>query len=298
MRAPAKTPARTELTVPRYQHGVLLKIAYDGRNYSGMAIQDNAITVAGALSAAIAKMTDRASALRVCSRTDAGVHAKGQYVAFDTDSFINTRGWLLGITGELPRDISILSAARVAPGFEPRKHSRQKTYRYLVLQGTIRNPFLESLSWRVSERLNHRLMRREAEALIGTHDFRAFRGRNDFRTHTVRTIRSVEIAPAALEPRVLELTITGNAFLYNMVRIIAGTLVDVGRGKKAPGAVLRALHSGDRLDLGMTAPAGGLYLADIDLSETGFDEWPYHLDGAPVDDELLSSDGSMSSAAD
>ena len=266
------------------ERGVLLKIAYDGRNYSGLAIQDNAITIAGVLEQAIAKMDPDASRLRVCSRTDAGVHARGQYVAFDTNKDISMRGWLLGITGEIPSDIAILSAARIRPGFELSKAARQKTYRYSILQGTIRDPFLTGLSWRVSERLNHTRMQCEARDLLGTHDFRAFRGRSDLRIDTVRTMNEVSLEPSPVQRRVVHITVTGSAFLYHMVRIIAGTLVDVGRGKLEPGAVKRALSSGNRLDLGMTAPAAGLCLERIDLTEIGTDEWPYHLDGAPADE--------------
>ncbi len=265
-----------------YDRGILLEIAYDGQNYSGLAVQDNANTIAGELQRAIHTMDPDANSLRVCSRTDAGVHARQQYVCFDTDKRISMRGWLLGLSGELPFDIAIKSAARVDSGFEPSKRARGKTYRYSVLQGTIRDPFVEGRSWRVFERLNHGLMRAEAQSLLGTHDFCAFRGRYDFRTNTIRTISSVDISVSPEHERLLSITVTGNAFLYNMVRIIAGTLVDVGRGKRQPGAVERALQSGDRLELGMTAPAAGLFLEAIDLDVAVHEQWPYHLDGAPA----------------
>jgi tRNA pseudouridine38-40 synthase len=271
-----------------YDGAVLLRIAYDGQNYSGLAVQDNATTIAGILHAAIQTMDPEASTLRVCSRTDAGVHARGQYVCFDTNRQISMRGWLLGLTGELPPDIAILSAARISPGFVPRKHALSKTYRYCVLQGTIRDPFWEGRSWRVFDRLNHTLMRQEAADLLGTHDFRAFRGRSDFRTNTLRSITGVAVQRAAHHDRLLEITVTGNAFLYHMVRIIAGTLVDVGRGRVSPGAVRRALANSERTTLGMTAPAAGLFLHEIELDERGHDEWPYHLDGAPADEVATS----------
>jgi tRNA pseudouridine38-40 synthase len=267
----------------RFKYGILLKLAYDGSAYSGLAIQDNANTVAGELLKAIRTLDPEAGSLRVCSRTDAGVHARGQYVVFDTNQFITNRGWVLGLGGLLPPDIAVLSAASVPPAYLPSNHARSKTYTYWVLQGTIRDPFLDQRSWRVFERLNHLRMREEAALLLGTHDFRAFRGRNDFRTQTIRTLSDVRIIPEAAPSRVLKLSVTGNAFMYNMVRIIAGTLVDVGRGRLAPGAVARAIQSGNRLDLGMTAPAAGLYLDHIDLDDTGTNEWPYHLDGAPED---------------
>jgi tRNA pseudouridine38-40 synthase len=127
-------------------------------------------------------------------------------------------------------------------------------------------------------------MRREAALLLGTHDFAAFRGRNDFRTETVRTISDVAITESPLMPRCLQIRVTGNRFLYHMMRIISGTLVDVGRGKCPPQAVSRAIASGDRLELGMTAPAAGLCLENIVLRTQGTDEWPYHLDGEPAVD--------------
>jgi tRNA pseudouridine38-40 synthase len=263
--------------------GVLLKIAYEGRHYSGLAIQSNANTVAAELSRAIRTMDPLASNVRVCSRTDAGVHARAQYVVFDTDKRISMRGWVLGLGDELPGDIAVLSAAKVCAGYEPSRHAIEKTYRYVILQGTIRDPFYEGRSWRVFERLNHMLMHREAQDLLGTHDFRAFRGRGDIRSNTVRTITGVAVSATPHHERLLEITVTGTAFLYHMVRIITGTLVDVGRGKRESGAFLRALEHHDRLQLGMTAPAAGLYLDRIALDDCGQDEWPYHLDGAPAD---------------
>jgi tRNA pseudouridine38-40 synthase len=259
---------------PRYKYGILLKVAYDGSRYSGLAIQDNAHTIAGALRRAILTLAPGSSSLRVCSRTDAGVHARGQYVAFDTDQFIPNRGWVLGLSSLLPRDVTVLSAACVPPAFSPSSHSIAKTYSYWVLQGTLRDPFLESRSWRILEQLDHSRMRHEAEDLLGTHDFRAFRGSADFRTKTVRTLSKVEIVAHPAPSRVIQLSIVGNAFMYHMMRIITGTLVDIGRGRCAPGAIRRAIASGNRLDLGMTAPAEGLYLDLIQLDDHGSQQWP------------------------
>lgn len=277
---------------PRYKYGVLLKVAYDGSRYSGLAIQDNATTIAGELLKAIRTLSPDTSSLRVCSRTDAGVHARGQYVVFDTNQFIANRGWVLGLGSLLPPDIAVVSAACVPPIFLPSNHAIQKTYSYWVLQGTIRDPFLENRSWRVFEPMNHARMRREAQDLLGTHDFRAFRGANDFRTKTVRTISRVDIVAHPAPSRVLQISVTGTAFMYHMVRIIAGTLVDVGRGRCEPGAIRRAIATGNRLDLGMTAPAEGLYLDEILLDDHGTELWPQHYDGesAPDDDAIAAHD--------
>jgi tRNA pseudouridine38-40 synthase len=119
--------------------------------------------------------------------------------------------------------------------------------------------------------------------LLGTHDFQAFRGPGDVRENTVRSITGVAVTPSGHHERLLEIRVTGNAFLYHMVRIIAGTLVDIGRAKLDPDAITRAIETGDRLQLGVTAPAAGLFLEQIVLDECGEDEWPYHLDGAPIE---------------
>ena len=159
-------------------------------------------------------------------------------------------------------------------GFNPSKAAERKTYRYLILRGTIRDPFLEDRAWRVFDTLNVESMRREAQALVGVHDFAAFRSSADFRDHTERHIQRAEVVQPVENPRLLAIEIEGNRFLHNMVRIIVGTLVDVARGKREAGAFERAFKSLDRLDLGVTAPAAGLYLAQLTLRELGDDPWP------------------------
>jgi tRNA pseudouridine38-40 synthase len=257
--------------------GVLLTLAYDGANFSGFVAQNNtARTVASELSRAIAQMDPRASSLRVASRTDRGVHARGQVASFASMLRIESRGWLLGLSGHLPPQIAVQRVARVAPNFNPSKAAIAKTYRYLILRGTVRDPFLHGRAWRVHERLDLAAMQREAESLIGTHDFVAFRGRSDRRTTTVRTISVAELREVPGEPRCIAFEIRGDRFLYHMVRIIVGTLVDVGRGNCAPGAIARARASGQRTDLGMTAPPDGLCLERIELSDAGVEQWPNH----------------------
>ena len=230
-----------------------MRVAYDGAHYSGIAKQINAHTVAHELESAIGKMAPDATPIRCASRTDAGVHARDQAIAFDTTSRIGPRGWLLGMSGHLPRDIAITSVSFVAPGFHPSHHARNKTYRYLILEGTVRDPFLETRSWRVCERLNHSLMEAESRTLLGSHDFRAFRGAADLRQDTVRNIMRASLTRSPADPRVFAIEVQGDRFLLRMVRIIVGTLVDVGRGKTPPGAFVRAVQSGDRDDLGCGA---------------------------------------------
>jgi tRNA pseudouridine38-40 synthase len=256
--------------------GVLLTLAYDGSTFSGFAAQNNGRTIAGALSEAIAKMDPSARGLRVASRTDAGVHARGQVASFEAGLRIESRGWLLGLSAFLPPQIAVQRVARVPTGYNPSKAALAKTYRYLILRGTLRDPFLHGRAWRVHERLDLEAMRAEARCLLGTHDFSAFRGASDQRTTTTRTISVAELREVPGEPRCLAFEIRGDRFLYNMVRIIVGTLVDVGRGNCEKGAVERAIRSGQRTDLGMTAPPDGLCLDRIELADAGHDEWPNH----------------------
>lgn len=260
----------------RERVGVLLTLAYDGASFSGFAAQNNGRTVAGALSEAIARMDPTAGGLRVASRTDAGVHARGQIASFDSGLRIESRGWLLGLSGLLPPQIAVRRVARVQPGFNPSKAAIAKTYRYMILRGTVRDPFLHGRAWRVHDRLDLEVMQAEAASLLGTHDFAAFRGASDRRATTVRSISVAELSEVPAEPRCLQLEIRGDRFLYHMVRIIVGTLVDVGRGTLPAGAIARAQSSGQRTDLGMTAPPGGLCLEHIELSDSGHNQWPNH----------------------
>jgi tRNA pseudouridine38-40 synthase len=257
-----------------YREGVLLTLAYDGAAFAGFAPQTNARTVASVLLDAIRQMDPGASALRVASRTDSGVHARGQVACFDSTRSIPPRGWLLGLSGHLPPQIAVLRVARVEVRFNPSKRAKSKIYSYSILQGSLRDPFLETRSWRVHERLDLELMRSESQALLGTHDFIAFRGISDKRTNTIRTMLAARLGPRVDNPRCLAFEIHGDRFMYRMVRIIVGTLVDVGRGNCPPGAITRALASRDRNDLGMTAPPDGLFLERVELDDTGSDEWP------------------------
>lgn len=243
---------------------ILLTVAYDGGPFSGWAPQANARTVAGELLGAIREIDPAVREVRGASRTDAGVHAMGQLAAFDTVKPIPPKGWALGLAAHLPDEIGIRHAAFAPLGCQPRHEAVRKHYRYYVLRDPLRDPFWAGRAWRLSHPLDVDLARREAESLIGTHDFRAFRAAGDERVDTVRTIESVTLTELAHEPRVLAIDVVGNAFLYNMVRIIAGTLVDVARGRLEKGAVLRALASKRRDDLGMTAPAQGLVLVSIE----------------------------------
>lgn len=255
-------------------HGVLLTLAYDGAPFCGYVKQKNGRTVAGELEGAIATVDPKASTTRGVSRTDAGVHARGQLVAFDSTKDIDPRGWVLALNRELPREIAVVRAARTPARFEPRRCVVSKTYVYRILESRTRDPLVDRFAWRIPYRLNQLDMSSAAALIQGEHDFRAFRGSADAREETVRHIFRISLTPAREDFRITELTVKGNKFLYNMIRIIAGTLVDVGRGFLPKDAISRALQSGLRKDLGITAPPEGLELRSIELAEPGVDEWP------------------------
>ena len=221
----------------------------------------------------------KASLVRGASRTDAGVHAHGQRVAFDTKMNIPSRGWVLALARELPREIAIVRATRVDAGYEPRKRALRKTYRYSLYESVLRDPFLAGRAWRVPHRLNHSLMHEAAQVLLGQHDFAAFRAAGDPREDTVRNILRIEVRTDRRDPRLTDVTVEGDRFMYRMVRIIVGALVDIGRGRLSQSALTLALESGRRGDLGVTAPADGLYLESIVLDDEGADVWPPAIDG-------------------
>lgn len=256
------------------REGVLLTIAYAGGGFAGWAPQPGQRTVHSVLLDAVRSMRPDVLALRGASRTDAGVHARGQLVAFDTDGVIAPRGWALGLGGRLPDDLSVRQATRVDAGFSPRFSSRGKRYLYRLLLDRLRDPFLESTHVRMPMPLDVAAMRREAEAVVGTHDFAAFRSSADIRENTVRRLTRVDVVGHDRDPRRLAIVVEGDGFLHNMVRIIAGTLLYVGQGRLEPGAFERALASKRRDDLGKTAPAQGLLLDEVFLPPVGTDTYP------------------------
>ncbi len=259
--------------------GVLLRVAYDGTAFHGWAAQKDARTVEATLRGAILAVDARASSPRGTSRTDAGVHAEGQMAAFDAALAIPARAWVLALNQHLPDDMSVRAAREVPMAYQPRFMSRGKRYRYRVLLDKVRDPLQRSRAWRIGGELNLALMQAEADALLGTHDFIAFRASGDERENTVRTLTRVALERGQGDgerDRELGIVVEGSAFLYNMVRIISGTLVDIGLGKKPPGTVARALSEKQRSITGTTAPAHGLTLEHVflDLPEEAGESWP------------------------
>ncbi len=256
--------------------GVLLKVAYEGTAFSGWASQKKGRTVHDTLAGAISALDPRASAPRGTSRTDAGVHAEGQLAAFDAALHLPPRGWVLALNQHLPDDTCVRSARAVPPEFNPRFASRGKRYRYRILLDRVRDPQWRERAWRIGWPIDLDLLEREARTFEGTHDFASFRSSHDARHETVRTMTAVYLERHE-DPRVVSVVVEGTAFLYNMVRIMVGTLLDVARGKLAEGTIARALAGTERKLAGITAPAHGLTLESIDVAmpEGAGDPWPH-----------------------
>jgi len=246
-------------------HRVMLEVAYDGRPYTGFVRQTNGPTVAAEIESAIAHLDPAAGSLTCASRTDSGVHAKGQIVSFLSSRTIPARGWVLGLRPYLPDTIVVTGAALVSLDFDPRLDPLWKRYRYRVLTSPVPDPFEAGRAYWTTGALNPERMQAAAAPLIGEHDFRAFRSARDQRTSTVRRIDRVEVQIGSGDARGIDIVVQGNRFLHNMVRIISGTLIDVGRGRRDPECVRQALETGRREVLGMTAPAHGLYLEHVEL---------------------------------
>jgi tRNA pseudouridine38-40 synthase len=256
------------------QLGVLVTVAYDGTDFSGWATQKEARTVEDALRGAIRAIDPRAEGPRGASRTDAGVHAEGQLAAFDTTMVMPQRGWVLVLNQHLPDDVAVRAARPVPVGYNPRYGSKKKRYSYYLLRDKVRQPLLRNRAWRIGYDMDMDRLAREARAIIGTHDFAAFRSVRDAREVTTRTLSDVVVKQH--ERNIWSVTVEGNAFLYNMVRILVGTLVDVARGQLEEGAIARAIASKERADAGQTAPAHGLVLdsMETDLPEGAGASWP------------------------
>ncbi len=237
-----------------------LIIEYDGTNYAGWQRQSNAMAVQEMLEQALVRLTGAPAVVHGASRTDAGVHALGQSAHFDTDSRIPGDKFSFALNTLLPPDIRVRLSEEVPADFHARFSAKGKRYRYLFYDAPHAGALNRFTHAHSIYPLNDGMMREEARALIGTHDFAAFAASGSVVKDTVRTLWRVDVDR---KDRQVMITVEGSGFLYNMVRIIAGTLAGIGSGKLPAGALRRALKTGDRLDLGVTAPAHGLTLMKV-----------------------------------
>lgn len=278
---------------------IRLLLAYDGARYAGWQVQPDKRTVQGELEAAIGALTGQPVRILSAGRTDSGVHALGQVASFQSSFPIPPAKWRPALQSRLPEDIVILESDEVPPEFHATFSARSKRYRYVIFNRLVDDPFLKRYVWRISQPLDVDAMRQAAQCLLGRHDFRSFESHWPNKATSVRTVIDLSIhrqdrwnvwSPQALAkasdeaeaarvdvPSTLEapnsatgdgpficVDIEADGFLYNMVRTIVGTLVNVGRGTWTGEDVERILHAQDRTIAGATAPARGLFLVRVE----------------------------------
>ncbi len=239
-------------------------MAYRGTAYHGFQIQNNAHTVQEVVQKCVSKVLNEPVTINGCSRTDAGVHARAYCFSVRTNSCIPTIGFIRGVNGELPRDISILSCEEVDEQFHARFSCSSKEYLYLIHNSECKDPFTTDLAYHYRRKFHTELVREAAQHFVGTHDFRAFCSCNTEKINTVRTIHHFRVEQ---DGEKIMLYVKGDGFLYNMVRIMVGTLLDINEGKIPYEQLDEIIASGDRLRAGKTAMAHGLYLNRVFYGE-------------------------------
>ena len=244
---------------------IKLILAYDGTAYAGWQVQPGHDTVQGVLEAALEKITGAPVRVTASGRTDAGVHALGQVASFTTESRHPAEVFQRALNAELPHDVAVLEAAEAQEGFHAIRDSVRKRYRYIIHDGPVRDVFRRRYCWGVYERLDAEAMQRAAQPLAGKHDFSSFQSSGAERATSVRTIYGISVKRGRLAERDLLTTeVEADGFLYNMVRAIVGTLVEVGRGARAESWPAEVLQATDRRAAGPTAPPQGLFLVRVE----------------------------------
>ena len=236
---------------------VMLIVAYDGTEYHGWQVQPNARTIEGELNRCLSELMQEDIQVIGASRTDAGVHAKGNIAVFDTDARMPAEKISYALNQRLPKDIVIQKSCQVDADFHPRHCDTRKTYSYHIYRGEFPMPLRTRYSYFTYVPLDVTKMREAAAFFLGEHDFKSFCSAN---TQVESTVRTIEFLDVTEDDQELVITIRGNGFLYNMVRIIAGTLVDVGRGFLAVEDIPNILKACNRERAGQTLPACGLVL--------------------------------------
>lgn len=263
MTAPQALPPIQKEPAPANTRRILLTLSYDGTGYGGWQMQHNAPSIQQCLEEALCKLTGESIRVTGASRTDAGVHALGQRAHFDTASRIPPEKYPFALNACLPRDIRALEGREVSGSFHARFDAKAKLYTYRVYNAPHASALYRHLCAHVPQPLDLDAMVRSLPPLLGTHDFAAFQAAGGAAKTTFRTLHE---AVLTREGPWLTLTVSGNAFLYNMVRIIAGTLIQIGQGKLSPIAFAQALDTKNRLSLGVTAPPSGLELTRVDYA--------------------------------
>jgi tRNA pseudouridine38-40 synthase len=266
-----------------------MTLSYDGTNYCGWQVQPNGVSLQEVVERGLSQFACEPIRVVASGRTDAGVHAVGQVISFETTSTAPCRAFVQGLPIHLPDDIVVRDAVEVAAGFNARFDAKSKWYRYVIHNSVTRTPFLHTKACWQRSHLNDQAMHEAAEVLLGTHDFRCFETNWPNRSSSVRTLFRSQVtrlagwelwegdrkpgqlaSPAAsLAPDLpfVCFDVEADGFLYNMVRAIVGTLIHVGRGRWTAEDMRQIVQSGDRALAGETAPAHGLYLMHVNYDE-------------------------------
>lgn len=240
---------------------VYLVIRYDGTDFVGWQVQPNGRSVQGEIEAAVKAVTGEDIRVTASGRTDSGVHAAGQVANFITNAKIPPEKFAAALNALLPPDVKIVKSGRASDDFNARFSAKRKTYVYNVYRSDIDDPLKERFSVRVPFKLDLSKMRAVSDILVGTHDFKCFLSSGSCVKSTVRTVYSIKITKRGAD---YKFSVTGNGFLYNMVRIMVGTLVYAGAGKLSESDVLNGLNGGLRDKMGKTMPAKGLTLYKVE----------------------------------
>ena len=241
----------------------MLTVAYDGTNYCGWQLQPNGITIEEVLNRELSSLLGEEIRVIGASRTDSGVHALGNAAVFDTETRIPAEKLSFAMNTRLPEDIRIVGSREVPADFHPRHCDSEKTYEYRIWNDTFANPTVRLYTKFCYYKLDIDRMQKAAGYLVGTHDFASFCSAGSQATTTVRTITGITVGRDPEEPRMVRIRVLGTGFLYNMVRIISGTLMEIGMGLREPEDMKRIMEACDRSQAGTTAEPQGLTLIGI-----------------------------------
>jgi tRNA pseudouridine38-40 synthase len=243
---------------------IKLTLAYDGTDFAGWQFQTGQRTLQDTLEQTLAKITGQFSRATASGRTDAGVHALAQIVSFETDSTMPAEVLWRALNAELPYDMSALTVEDAPSGFYAQREAKRKRYRYVICDYRVRDVFRRRYAWQLFNRLDVPAMQRAAAVLVGTHDFISFQSSGSERETTERTVFDLTIQRhEPPDDRVVQIEIEASGYLYNMVRNIVGTLVEVGQGRQPDTWVAEVLAACNRRRAGPTAPAQGLCLVSV-----------------------------------
>lgn len=237
-----------------------LKLMYNGAAYHGWQVQDNAVTVQGTLEAVIEKIFGSRLTVYGCSRTDSGVHANEYYCNFRTEKNMTCQQTVNALNGNLPDDIAVLGCEEMSESFHSRFDCISKQYVYRIWNSPVKNPFLTATAYHYKYSLDEKILNEAAKDFVGTYNYKAFCSSGSSVKDTVRTVKRASVAR---DGDMVEFRVEADGFLYNMVRIMVGTLIGINENKIDKNDIKNIILSGDRTNAGITAPPQGLFLDKV-----------------------------------